>query len=63
MSFDTTNTTKIKRVMKVDVKLLAKKICQYNGQKGTEKQVGKCLRSFSYNVGIMQQFADGRFNY
>jgi len=49
--------------MKVDAKLLAKKICQYNGQKGTEKQVDKCLRSFSYNVAIMQQFAQGRFNY
>lgn len=63
MAFDTANTAKIKIVMKVDVKLLAKKICQYNGQKGTEKQVDKCLKSFSYNVAIMQQFADGRFNY
>ena len=49
--------------MKVDARLLAKKICHYNGQKGTEKQVDKCLRSFSYNVAIMQQFAQGRFKY
>jgi hypothetical protein len=49
--------------MKVDAKLLAKKICQYNGQKGTEKQVDKCLKSFCHNVAMMQQFADERFNY
>ena len=41
---------------------LAKKICQYNGQKGTEKQIEKCIKSFGNNFEIMQQFAKSRIN-
>ena len=39
---------------------LAKKICIYNGQTGTAKQVERCLKSFAYNMDIMLQFAQGR---
>jgi len=39
---------------------LAKKICIYNGQKGTEKQIEKCVKSFSGSLEIMQQFAKNR---
>jgi len=42
------------------MKELAKKICQYNGQKGTEKQIEKCIRSFGGSFEIMQQFAKNR---
>ena len=39
---------------------LAKKICQYNGQKGTEKQIEKCIKSFVGSIELMQQFAKNR---
>lgn len=39
---------------------LAKKICQYNGQKGTEKQIERCLKTFGYSIELMQQFAKNR---
>lgn len=39
---------------------LAKKICVYNGQKGTEKQIDKCIKSFSNSHQLMQQFAKNR---
>lgn len=42
------------------MKDLAKKICQYNGQRGTEKQIEKCLKSFAYNEDFMLQFAKDR---
>ncbi len=41
---------------------LAKKICQYNGQNGTIKQVEKCLKQFNYSIELMQQFAKNRIN-
>ena len=44
------------------MKDLAKKICNYNGQKGTEKQIQKCIKSFSGSLQIMEQFAKGRIN-
>jgi len=46
----------IKKVMRD----LAKKICVYNGQRGTEKQVDKCIKSFSGSLEIMNQFAKDR---
>jgi hypothetical protein len=39
---------------------LAKKICQYNGQRGTPKQVEKCIKTFLGSLEIMQQFAKDR---
>lgn len=42
------------------MKDLAKKICIYNGQKGTEKQIDKCIKIFSGSVELMNQFANGR---
>jgi hypothetical protein len=39
---------------------LAKQICQYNGQKGTDKQVDKCIKSFNGSLTLMQQFAAQR---
>jgi hypothetical protein len=39
---------------------LAKKICQYNGQKGTQKQIENCLKSFNNSFELMQQFSKGR---
>jgi hypothetical protein len=44
------------------MKDLAKKICQYNGQKGTEKQIEKCIKSFGGSIELMQQFAKNRIN-
>lgn len=40
---------------------LAKKICQYNGQRGTEKQISKCKADFKYSIELMEQFAKNRF--
>jgi hypothetical protein len=42
------------------MKDLAKKICQYNGQSGTPKQVEKCIKTFSGSIELMQQFAKSR---
>jgi len=41
---------------------LAKKICLYNGQTGTTKQVEKCIKAFSGSLEIMKQFAQGRIS-
>jgi hypothetical protein len=41
---------------------LAKSICVYNGMKGTDKQIEKCLKSFNYSLELMQQFAKNRIN-
>lgn len=35
---------------------IALKICQYNGQKGTKKQIEKCVKSFKGNFDLMIQF-------
>ena len=42
------------------MKDLAKKICNYNGQRGTNKQIEKCIKSFSGSLEIMKQFAKDR---
>ncbi len=42
------------------MKALAKKIAQYNGQKGTDKQIEKVLKSFKNSIDLMNQFAAGR---
>lgn len=41
---------------------LALKICQYNGQKGTEKQIEKCIKSFGGSMINMLQFCQDRIN-
>ena len=41
---------------------LAKKICQYNGQNGTTKQIEKCIKQFNNSLELMQQFAKTRIN-
>lgn len=46
--------------MEKDLKDLAKKICIYNGQKGTDKQVQKCISNFKGNETMMIQFAKNR---
>ena len=48
--------------METKVLDLAKKICQYNGQTGTAKQIEKCIKSFGGSFELMQQFAKGRIN-
>jgi len=35
---------------------LAKIICQYNGQKGTEKQVNKMLKNYLDNLELMENY-------
>ena len=40
---------------------LAKQICKYNGQTGTNKQVEKCIKSFSNSIELMEQFKKDRF--
>ena len=42
------------------MELIAKKICLYNGQKGTQKQVEKVLKSFQYNETLLIQFCNNR---
>ena len=39
---------------------LAKKICIHNGQKGTDKQIDKCIKTFAGSIQLMQQFAKDR---
>jgi hypothetical protein len=39
---------------------LAKQICIYNGMKGTEKQVERCLKQFNYSIELMTQFTKNR---
>ena len=39
---------------------LAKQICMYNGMKGTDKQIEKCLKQFKYSIELMQQFSTNR---
>jgi len=41
---------------------LAKKICIYNGERGTEKQIDRCIKMFKGSLEMMQQFAKGRIN-
>lgn len=40
---------------------LAKQICKYNGQAGTQKQIDKCIKSFCNSLELMQQFQKNRF--
>lgn len=35
-------------------------ICKYNGQKGTEKQIEKCIKSFNGSIDLMNQFCENR---
>jgi len=42
------------------MKNLAKQICIYNGQRGTDKQVEKCIKQFHGSFELMNQFAIGR---
>lgn len=42
------------------MELIAKKICLFNGQKGTQKQVEKVLKSFQYDINLMMQFCNNR---
>ena len=39
---------------------IAFKICQYNGQKGTEKQIQKVIKSFKGSFDLMVQFCMNR---
>ena len=40
---------------------VARQICLYNGQKGTIKQVEKCIKQFSGSIELMLQFKQNRF--
>ena len=44
----------------INMRSIAKQICQYNGQKGTEKQIDKCLHIFKYDESLMKQFCNNR---
>ena len=46
----------------MNIEKLALLICQYNGQKGTEKQVQKCLKMFGHCENLMRQWCIGRIN-
>jgi hypothetical protein len=39
---------------------LAKRIAQYNGQRGTDKQVARVIKSFGNSIELMEQFALNR---
>ena len=43
-----------------NIQEIALLICQYNGQKGTEKQVEKCIKSFKNSIDLMIQFCKNR---
>jgi len=47
---------------KVGIEQIAFLICQYNGQKGTEKQVQKCIKAFKSSMELMIQFCENRVN-
>lgn len=47
--------------LKANYRGLAKAICNYNGLKGTEKQVDKCLKGFSGQFDLMLRFKQNRF--
>lgn len=42
------------------IKEIAILICQYNGQKATEKQIQKCIKSFNGSIELMIQFCNNR---
>lgn len=42
------------------MELIAKKICQYNGQTGTKKQIEKVLKAFKNDKNLMMQFCNNR---
>ena len=44
----------------LNINEIAKLICQYNGQKGTEKQIQRCIKNFKGSIDIMRQFCEGR---
>jgi len=46
----------------ISMKNLAKQICIYNGQRGTEKQIEKCIKLFHGSFDRMKQFATARFD-
>jgi|3_EtaG_2_1085321.scaffolds.fasta_scaffold26036_4 hypothetical protein len=41
---------------------LAKRICIYNGGRGTEKQIDRYIKMFDGSLEMMQQHAKGRIN-
>ena len=41
---------------------LAKAVCIYNGQRGTDKQIVRTLKCFSHSTQMLEQFASGRIN-
>ena len=50
-----------KLATEIKINHLARKICLYNGQKATEKQVKKCIKQFSGSIELMEQFQKERF--
>lgn len=47
----------MKNYKEMTITELAKAICIYNGQKGTEKQISKCKSNFKNDINLMQNFA------
>ena len=47
----------MKNYKEMTITELAKAICIYNGQKGTEKQISKCKQGFKNSIELMQNFA------
>ena len=47
---------------KMNTEKLALLICQYNGQKGTQKQVEKVLKMYGKCEQLMKQFCKGRID-
>lgn len=54
------NKHKMKNYKEMTITELAKAICIYNGQRGTEKQILTCKSNFKNDITIMQQFAFNR---
>jgi len=51
----------MKNYKEMTITELAKAICIYNGQRGTEKQISKCKCNFKNDISMMQNFAFNRF--
>ena len=51
----------MKNYKEMNITELAKAICIYNGQRGTDKQISKCKSNFQNEISIMQNFAFNRF--
>jgi hypothetical protein len=50
----------MKNYKEMTITELAKAICIYNGQRGTDKQISVCKSNFQNDITIMHNFAFNR---